>query len=162
MDKIEFSPIGIIYSPFKEKAGMPIQPVSGAGIKGKIEVFDKYVEGLKDIEEFSHIILLYHFHLSEKGYNLQTKPFLEDKKHGVFSIRGPRRPNPIGLSIVKLTSREKNILNIENLDILDGTPLFDIKPYIESFDTQKNVISGWTEKHKKKVKDKKSDARFGG
>lgn len=159
MDKISFQPIGVINTPFKDLKNMPIQPKGGKGIKGSVEIFPEYVDGLLDLDGFSHIMLLFHFHLAE-GYKLQTKPFMEDIKHGVFAIRAPKRPNPIGLSIVRLISIRENILNIENLDIIDGTPLLDIKPYIPDFEEFDDIRAGWAEKHAGKVKHQKSDKRF--
>ena len=156
---ITFQPIGVIKTPFKEKKGMPIQPPGAIGVKGQVEVFDEFVDGLKDIEGFSHIILIFSFHQS-KEYSLQLSPFLEDDVHGVFAVRAPMRPNPIGISIVKLDKRDGNILYIDNPDILDGTPLLDIKPYISDFDAYPNAVSGWQEKHKGKVRKHKSDERF--
>ena len=141
---ITFEPIGIIYTPFKTKEGMPIQSAGAEGIKGKIILNEEFASGLTDLEGFSHIILVYHFHRSV-GFELKTKPFLDDKKHGVFSTRAPRRPNPIGISVVRLLSIDKNILKVENVDILNETPLLDIKPYIPDFDIHKTEKNGWIE-----------------
>lgn len=159
MNKFTFNPIGIIHTPHKERVGMPIQPPGANGVKGTIEVVAKFADGLKDIEGFSHIIVLFCFHKSE-GYKLQVSPFLEDDKHGLFAVRAPNRPNPIGMSIVKLEKRDGNILYIDNPDMLDGTPLLDIKPYISDFDSYPDAVSGWQEKHKGKVRKHKSDNRF--
>jgi len=152
-------PIGIIHSPFKEPGGMPIQPAGAAGVKGTVEVFDQYRAGLKDLEGFSHIILLYHFHCSE-GFDLQTVPFMDSEPRGLFATRAPRRPNPIGLSIVQLDTVEEGVLQIQNVDILDGTPLLDIKPYVPEFDTPVKVRTGWLEAVRKTVSDRVSDGRF--
>ena len=157
--KFTFIPIGVINSPFDEPVNMPIQSAAASGISGTVEIYDEFVPGLKDIEEFSHIILLYAFHRSD-GYKLQVKPFLEDVVHGVFAVRAPKRPNPIGFSVVKLLRVEKNILHIENIDILNGTPLLDIKPYVPGFDCYIEASSGWVGKHKEKIANKKSDGRF--
>jgi tRNA-Thr(GGU) m(6)t(6)A37 methyltransferase TsaA len=154
-----YFPIGIIHSPFKKIEGMPIQPAAAEGIKGKVEIYDEYANGLKDLEGFSHIILLYHFHLSA-GFSLEVIPFLDDQARGVFATRAPRRPNPIGFSIVKLDRREENVLYIENVDIVDGTPLLDIKPYVREFDSLKGVKLGWLAKHKGAVSTRRSDKRF--
>jgi tRNA-Thr(GGU) m(6)t(6)A37 methyltransferase TsaA len=161
MDKIEYKPIGIIKSPYKELVGMPIQPVGACGVKGEIHLNKEYKEGLDDIEEFSHVILIYHLHLS-KGFSLKVKPFMDDKKHGVFATRAPKRPNPIGLSVVKLDKVEDNIIYIENVDILDGTPLLDIKPYIPQIERklEDEVCIGWFEENHHKAPDMKSDDRF--
>ena len=159
MNEIKYTPIGIIHSPFKKISGMPIQPSGAKGIKGTLEINLEYVGGLKDIEGFSHIILIYHFNLS-KGYSLEVVPFLDERLRGVFATRAPKRPTPIGLSIVKLIKVENNILYIENIDVLDNTPLLDIKPYVTKFDAQEDVRIGWLTKTQNKVKKKKSDYRF--
>jgi len=156
---IIFQPIGIIHSPHQELAGMPIQPASAAGIKGTVVVDPIFEEGLKDLDGFSHVILVYSFHQA-KPADLLVKPFLDDTKHGVFATRAPRRPNGIGISIVKLLAVDKNILEVENLDILDGTPLLDIKPYVPDFDKQEGVRIGWLEKNRGKIDKKMSDNRF--
>lgn len=159
MKPIQYKPIGIIRSPFTEIEGMPIQPSGAAGIKGTIEVDPAFKDGLKDIEGFSHIYLLYHFHLSQ-GFSLEVKPFLDDKRHGVFTTRAPRRPNSIGLSIVKLIDVDDNILQIENVDIVDGTPLLDIKPYVPAFDIQDVKKTGWLSDVMNNSVKHKSDDRF--
>jgi tRNA-Thr(GGU) m(6)t(6)A37 methyltransferase TsaA len=156
---IKFVPIGIIRSPYKDLEGMPIQPPGAAGVKGTIEVFRDYRPGLKDLAGFSHIILLYHFHRS-KSFKLSIVPFLDSEPRGLFATRAPKRPNPIGLSIVKLDRIENNILAIRNVDILDGTPLLDIKPYVPEFDSQTGVKTGWLEKSGKSVSNKTADDRF--
>ncbi len=157
--KIEYTPIGIIHSPFKEPVGMPIQPTGAAGVAGTVEVFEDFQAGLKDLEGFSHIILLYHFHRSE-GFNLHVVPFMDSQIRGVFATRAPRRPNPIGLSAVRLVRIENGILRIENVDILDGTPLLDIKPYVPDFDAPREVRTGWLEEIGKTVGNRKADDRF--
>ena len=161
MNIIEYKPIGIIRSPFKELEGMPIQPAGACGINGEIHIIEEYKEGLLDLEEFSHIILLYHFHLSN-GYFLKVKPFLDDKRHGVFATRAPKRPNPIGLSVVGLEKVEDNIIHISNVDIVDGTPLLDIKPYIPHLNSvsEENLCIGWFEDKHHEATNKKSDNRF--
>jgi len=159
MDEIIYNPIGVIHSEFKKKGGMPVQPSGASKIKGSVEIFPEYALGMRDLEGFSHIYLIYHFHLS-KGYSLYTKPFLDDEKHGLFAIRAPRRPNAIGLSIVKLIDVKNNVLEIENIDIIDGTPLLDIKPYIPAFDKVDNVAIGWLSKNPHKVYTQRSDKRF--
>lgn len=139
--KIEFKPIGVIHSPYKTKQEMPIQAYQSK--KGaEIEVFKEYADGLKDIEGFSHIIILYWFHKS-KGYSLHVRPFLDENFRGIFACRHPDRPNPIGISTVKLLERKGNILRVEGIDVLDGTPLIDIKPYIPKFDERKDAKVGW-------------------
>jgi tRNA-Thr(GGU) m(6)t(6)A37 methyltransferase TsaA len=157
--RIEYHPIGIIHSPFTELSGMPIQPAGAAGIEGTVEVFSKYYDGLKDLEGFSHIIMLYHFHRS-KGFKLHVVPFMDSRFRGVFATRAPKRPNPIGLSVIKLQKIQGNILYVENLDILDETPLLDIKPYVPAFDEETEVRTGWLEEARKEVSKRKSDQRF--
>jgi len=157
--KIEYQKIGLIHSPFKNIREMPIQSVGAAGIKGIVEVFPAFTEGLKDVEGFSHIILLYHFHQIKESVLLVT-PFLDSQPRGVFATRAPKRPNPIGLSVVKLDGIEGNILHVENVDILDGTPLLDIKPYVPEFDNHPADRVGWLEKAKGRVRNQKSDGRF--
>ena len=136
-------PIGIIHSPFRRKEDTPIQPRRSIAI-GEIEVFKKYQEGLEDIEGFSHVILIYRFHMS-KGYCLKVKPFLDDQLRGVFATRYPRRPNQIGLSVVRLLKRKENILTVKGIDVLDGTPLLDIKPYVPDFEPDEKIKIGWLE-----------------
>jgi tRNA-Thr(GGU) m(6)t(6)A37 methyltransferase TsaA len=156
---IEFSPIGIIHTPFKEVNGMPIQPGGAAGMKGIVEVFDEYRAGLKDLDGFSHIILLYHFHRSQ-GFSLHVVPFMDSKPRGLFATRAPKRPNPIGVSVVQLDKIEDGVLHVQNVDILDRTPLLDIKPYVPEFDAQVDVRTGWLDTARKTVSDRKSDDRF--
>ncbi|MCK5794024.1 MAG: tRNA (N6-threonylcarbamoyladenosine(37)-N6)-methyltransferase TrmO [Anaerolineales bacterium] len=158
-DEIIFQPIGMIYSPHQELAGMPIQPASAAGVKGTVVVDPAFEEGLKDLDGFSHVILVYYFHQAKLA-DLLVKPFLDDSKHGVFATRAPRRPNGIGISVVKLLAVEGNILSVENLDVVDGTPLLDIKPYVSDFDKQEGVRIGWLEKSRGKIDKKMSDNRF--
>lgn len=134
-------PIGIIHSPFTDKTQTPIQPTRSQAV-GTVEVFSAFVDGLKGVEGFSHLILLYVFHQSV-GYSLMVKPFLDDQLHGLFATRYPCRPNPIGLSIVRLLVRHENRLEIEGVDVLDGTPLLDIKPYVPDFDLRTDVKTGW-------------------
>ena len=134
-------PIGIIHSPFLEKKQTPIQ-TTRSDTTGSVEVFPEFADGLRDLEGFSHIILLYVFHQSDK-YTLLVTPFLDDKQHGLFTTRYPCRPNPIGISIVRLLSGQNNILSIHGVDVLEGTPLLDIKPYVPDFDVRTEVKTGW-------------------
>jgi len=162
MAAIVYMPIGQIYTPHKKISGMPIQPAGGRGVKGKIEIFPEFAEGIKDLDGFSHLILLYHFHMAN-DFNLHVTPFLDVKKRGVFATRAPTRPNPVGLSVVKLTSIEENILFIEDVDVLDKTPLIDIKPYIPDIDIpaqSEKIKTGWYKKDKYKVSEARSDDRF--
>ena len=136
-------PIGIIHSPFTDKDKTPIQ-ASRSQAAGQVEVFPEYVEGLRDLDGFSHIILLYVWHEAQ-GYDLLVKPFLDDRVHGVFATRFPRRPNQIGMSIVGLKNIQGNLLEIEGVDVLDQTPLLDIKPYVPDFDIRSGTRNGWYE-----------------
>ena len=159
MDDIRYKPIGIIHSPFREPRGTPIQPPGAKGINGTVEIFPEYAGGLRDIEGFSHIILLYHFHLS-KGAALIAKPYMDNEAHGVFAMRGPSRPNPIGISVVHLVKVEGNTLHIQDVDIVDGTPLLDIKPYVPEFDMREVARIGWLEKRVHKLSASRDDGRF--
>jgi tRNA-Thr(GGU) m(6)t(6)A37 methyltransferase TsaA len=159
MNEIICKSIGIIHSPFDTVSDMPIQPSAATGIKGTVEVFKNYAEGLKDLDGFSHVILLYHFHLS-KGYQLKVIPFLDKQQRGVFATRAPRRPNQIGLSVVKLNKIEKNILHIERVDVVNDTPLLDIKPYVPDFDKAEDIQIGWLSQSKHRMSSRKADDRF--
>ena len=158
-NKISYNIIGFVHSPHKSIEGIPIQPVGAKGIKAEIELFEEYKEGLKDLDGFSHIIILYDFHKS-KDFNLKVKPFLDNESHGVFATRAPKRPNSIGLSVLKLNKIVNNILYVENVDILDGTPVLDIKPYVSRFDFVGEEKNGWLEKRIDRSNVKKSDKRF--
>ena len=140
--EIIYRPIGIIHTPYAAKEDTPIQGCFSPGNCGEIELYPEYAEGLENIEGFSHLILLYHFHKAE-GFQLKTKPFLDKEKKGIFSIRYFARPNPIGLSVVKLLQVNGNHLEIGEVDMLDGTPLLDIKPYVPQFDIKEHVKDGW-------------------
>jgi len=141
-------PIGIIHSPFTEKGEMPIQASRSQAI-GSVEVYPEFIDGLTDLDGFSHIIIFYAFHQSS-GYSLRVKPFLDDQERGLFATRYPARPNPIGLSIVELKILKDNFLTVEGIDVLDGTPLLDIKPYVPDFDVRENPRTGWYETRSKK------------
>ncbi len=159
MKTIQYTPIGIIHSTFKVAQGTPIQPLAATNSSGTVEVFEEYVEGLKDLDGFSHIMLIYHFHLISNP-KLTAKPFMDDSVHGIFAIRGPSRPNPIGFSIVRLSSIEDNILHIKDVDILDETPLLDIKPYVKEFDYREHSTKGWMENNIHKLPTSRDDGRF--
>ena len=158
---IELRPIGIIHTPYKEQRDTPIQGVFGLKSQGTVEVFKEFADGLQDIEGFDYIILLYLFHRSQ-GFALQVRPYLDDKLHGLFTTRAPRRPNPIGFSVVRLLEMKKNILSISEIDILDGTPLLDIKPYVPRFDARLNCRIGWLEGKLEEGQDFGADERFRG
>lgn len=156
---ITFASIGVIHTPFTDLSGMPIQP-SGAGeVTGTIVLEPQYEEGLRDLDGFSHLILIYHFHRSS-GFQLMVKPFLDTVPRGLFATRAPRRPNPIGLSIVRLLGIANNILTVQGIDVLDGTPLLDVKPWIPAFDGQGDVRVGWMEKKQEDAHEMRSDGRF--
>ena len=138
---LTFKPIGIIHSPFREAESTPIQAIRSSAV-GRVEIFPEYTGGLQGIEEFSHLILIYAFHRSS-GYELLVKPFLDDQTHGLFATRHPRRPNPIGFSVVELVARQERFLEIIGADMLDETPLLDIKPYVPDFDHRTAVRCGW-------------------
>lgn len=159
MKEVVYRPIGIIHSPFKEPKGTPIQPSTARGIRGTVSVFPEYTEGLKDLDGFSHVILIYHFHMSKKPL-LTVKPFMDACEHGLFATRAPSRPNPIGLSTVRLVKIVGNALHIEDVDILDGTPLLDIKPYVPEFDVRQVHRIGWLEKNIHRLPRSKDDGRF--
>jgi len=148
-------PIGIIHSPYNESKDIPIQGRFKDDVEAWAELDGDYVKGLKDLDKFSHAILLYYFHKSNKE-GIEGKPFLEDDVHGIFAIRSPHRPNHIGLSIVKIKRIQENKLYFTGVDMFDGTPLLDIKPYVKYFDRRDNVVSGWLDKHFKngKIPDK--------
>ena len=158
--RIHYNPIGVIHSPFKQLVGIPIQTAFSKDGAGTVELFPQFKQGLKDLEGFSHIILIYHFHKS-KGYNLLCRPFLDKVKRGLFATRAPSRPNPIGLSLVRLQGINDNVLKVASLDVIDGTPLIDIKPHIPQFDSPKEVKVGWFEQaFRKKHPTIVSDSRF--
>lgn len=138
---MKIKPIGLIHTPFKDKKEVPIQPFKSKAI-GRIEVYKQYQQGLQDINGFSHLLLIFRFHKS-RGYKLLVKPFLDTKIHGLFSTRAPRRPNQIGISVVKLLNRKNNILIVKGIDVIDKTPLLDIKPYVPEFATKEKVRIGW-------------------
>ena len=139
---VRYDPIGIIRTPHTQVKGMPIQPVGALGVPGVIEIAPSYRPGLADLEGFSHILLLYHLHAIQ-GYDLLVKPYLGDSLHGIFATRSPRRPNPIGLSVLRLTGRESERVFVENVDMLDQTPVLDIKPYVPDFDAWRSERIGW-------------------
>lgn len=154
-----YKPIGVIQSPFKEPKGTPVQPTAAQDVEGIIEIYPEYGEGLKDIEGFSHLILLYHLHLVRES-GLVVKPFLGDELHGIFATRSPGRPNSIGFSVVRLIKVEGNKLYIRDVDIIDRTPLLDIKPYVAKFDARQDVKVGWFEQNMHKLFTTRDDGRF--
>jgi tRNA-Thr(GGU) m(6)t(6)A37 methyltransferase TsaA len=152
MERLTLEPVGIIRSEHRDHAQTPIQPVCAQGCRGRVEVFPQFAEALDDIEGFSHLHLIYWLHRAGEATNalsgkrsLKVVPFLDDVPHGIFATRSPIRPNPLGLSVVRLVERRGRELVVEDVDVLDGTPLLDIKPYVEGFDLRVGTRGGWTE-----------------
>jgi tRNA-Thr(GGU) m(6)t(6)A37 methyltransferase TsaA len=156
---ISYKPIGIIHTPFRHLENMPIQPSSAAACPGTLDIYPKFAAGLKDLEGFSHIYLLYHFHRARTASLLVT-PFLDGEIRGIFATRAPTRPNAIGLSLVKIRRIEGNLIYIDALDVLDGTPLLDIKPYVPEFEDARGVRIGWLKQASRRRRYRKSDGRF--
>jgi tRNA-Thr(GGU) m(6)t(6)A37 methyltransferase TsaA len=159
MDPIVYEPIGVIHSPFSSLEGMPIQPSAARGVRGRVVLDEAYAEGLSDLDGFSHIYLLYHFHRSA-SFRLKVVPFLDDQERGLFSTRAPNRPNPLGLSVVRLNRIESNRVEIENVDVLDGTPLLDIKPYVAEMAGVEEYRIGWLTGRREEMASTRSDRRF--
>jgi tRNA-Thr(GGU) m(6)t(6)A37 methyltransferase TsaA len=159
MDSIRLRPIGTIHTPFKEAKGTPVQPAMAKGARGTVTVREEFQEGLKDLEAFERIWLIYWFHRAPAARLLVT-PFLDDQEHGVFATRAPVRPNPIGISPVRLLHVDGNVLKVADVDMIDGTPLLDIKPYAPAFDCYKVKRSGWLDKARKSRQ--LADERFEG
>lgn len=158
MSVIKYEPIGIIKTPFTSVEGMPIQPYAAKGVCGTIEMKRKFVDGLQDLDGFQYIILLYHFHKSDASH-VKVIPFMDDKPHGIFATRAPVRPNAIGISVVRLVKMEKHKIFIEDVDVLNGTPLLDIKPFIPQLDNRQSVNIGWLQ-GKDNIFQTKADKRF--
>ena len=156
---LDLKPIGIIRSPFRNLRDMPIQPAGATGVRGEVILEPQYQEGLRDLDGFSHLHLLYFFH-QVTGWKPLVVPFLDTEPRGIFATRAPVRPNPIGLSIVELVTVRENVLTVRNVDVLDGTPLLDIKPYIPDFDRYETTKNGWIEARRGRVKNHRSDGRF--
>ena len=154
---VKYAPIGIVHSPFTTTEGMPIQPSRAKGVRGTVEVFPQYAAGLDDLAGFSHLWLLCHLHEARR-HSLKVIPFLDTELRGVFATRAPARPNPIALSVVRLLEVKESVLFIEGVDLLEGTPLLDIKPYVKEFDERTEVRSGWLEKARRR--NAVSDDRF--
>lgn len=158
-DGIAYRPIGILHSPFHDIQGMPVQPVGALGVMGSVDVHPDFAEGLRDLEGFSHVFLLYHLH-RVSGYDLTVKPFLDNADHGIFATRSPKRPNPIGLSVLELEGVDGLTVRLRNVDVLDGTPILDIKPYVPHFDVWDAGRVGWFATKAKKAGTYRSDDRF--
>ena len=159
--EVVLRPIGYVRSPFTDPVGMPIQPTAARGVRGAVEVLPQFRDGLADLEGFDRVILIYHFHRSE-GYALRVVPFLDDCERGIVATRAPRRPNPIGLSVVRLLGVEGCRLEVEDVDVLDGTPVLDIKPYVPSFDAYPDECDGWFGNRIGDVQTARADRRFAG
>jgi len=159
MDEIRFTAIGIVHSPFKEAAGTPIQPRAAREVEGTVEVFPEYAEGLRDVDGFSHIILLCYLHMA-RPFSLRVRPYLETTTRGLFATRAPSRPNPIGLSILRLARIEGPTLYVKDIDVIDGTPVLDIKPYVPRFDDGEDVRVGWLTAQLRKLEQTRDDGRF--
>ena len=157
--EVMYKAIGTIHSPFTELSGMPIQPTSESSARGTVELDPKFAEGLKDLDSFSHIYLIYHLHEAHTA-KLRVVPFLDTEERGIFATRAPSRPNPIGLSLVKLVAIDQNRIHVDQLDVLYGTPLLDLKPFIPAFEGEEDVRMGWVEQAREKVRSARSDHRF--
>jgi tRNA-Thr(GGU) m(6)t(6)A37 methyltransferase TsaA len=159
--KINYTPIGVVHSPFTSLAGMPLQTIAAQGIAGSIEIAPAFREGLADLDGFSHLILLTHLH-HMSGYALSVTPYLDDQPRGIFATRSPRRPNPIGLSVVRLLAidEEARTLLIEDVDLADGTPLLDLKPYVPAFDARATERIGWFAGRLDRLHTTRADDRF--
>lgn len=156
---IAYRSIGILHSPFTDIAGMPVQPVGALGVEGHVTVHPDFAGGLLDLEGFSHVFLVYHLH-RVAGYELVVRPFLDNADHGIFATRSPKRPNPIGLSVLELAGIDGMTVRLRNVDILDGTPVLDIKPYVPHFDVWQAGRVGWFDKRAQKAETYRSDDRF--
>ena len=160
MQRIQFNSIGEIQTIYDNLKSMPVQPAGAKGSVAQIKINEEYVEGLQDLEAFSHIILIYYLH-EVKSHQLKVIPFMDDQPHGIFATRSPKRPNPIGISTVRLLKIEKNILTVEGADVLNGTPLLDIKPFFAKFDNREHAKSGWLDENwKEEKRNMISDDRF--
>jgi tRNA-Thr(GGU) m(6)t(6)A37 methyltransferase TsaA len=158
MKPVKYEPIGVIHSPFESPSGIPRQAAGAADVAAKIEIFDEYIEGLTDLDGFSHILVIFHLHHVTRG-SLKAYPPWDNKEHGVFATRSPHRPNPIGVSVVRLESIDRNLLNITGIDMADGTPVLDIKPYIPKLNPTKEICIGWLEGKVEGMNESKSGDR---
>jgi len=156
---IIYEPIGWLETPFTDITNMPIQPTGAQGIRGKLRIETEFVPGLRDLDGFSHIICLYHLHRCN-GYALEVTPFLDQATHGIFATRSPKRPNPIGLSVLRLLAINGDTLDLEGVDMLDGTPVLDLKPYVPAFDAPVADRFGWLTEVAAHVTITRSDDRF--
>jgi tRNA-Thr(GGU) m(6)t(6)A37 methyltransferase TsaA len=161
MRSVRYDPIGIVHTPFPEPAGTPVQPAGAEGAAGLVEVFPQFAKGLEDLDGFSHIFLLYHCHLAGPP-ELEVTPFLDHEPRGVFATRAPARPNAIGLSVVRLVGIEGSTLRVRDIDVVDGTPLLDIKPFVPAFDARAATRIGWLQGRADRLSHTTDDGRFAG
>ncbi|MGM0447477.1 MAG: tRNA (N6-threonylcarbamoyladenosine(37)-N6)-methyltransferase TrmO [Methanobacteriota archaeon] len=159
-DRYHYEPIGVVRTPFESPEGMPIQPAGADTVAGTVEVKQSYVDGLQDLNGFSHCILLYHFHAAADTASLRVEPFLDEEKRGVFATRAPQRPNRIGLSVVEIESVTGSEVAVRGIDVVDETPLLDIKPFVPDFDVPEDVDTGWLDASKSTIKSEQADERF--
>ncbi len=159
-DPIQYEPIGVIRTPFDDPNGMPIQPAGESSARGTVELEDEYKAALADLNGFSHCILLYHFHAGDDGYSLRPTPFLDDTDRGLFATRAPSRPNPIGLSVVGVESVDGSEVTVSGIDVVDGTPLLDVKPFVGAFDVPGESTDGWISNVRADVETTAADDRF--
>lgn len=156
---VTYTPIGTVHSPHDAPEGTPIQPPGAEDVRGVVVVDREYEDGLRDLDGFSHLFLLYHCHRSGEP-SLTVEPFLDRQERGVFATRAPSRPNAIGLSVVALEKIEGNRLFVAGLDILDGTPLLDMKPYVPAFDRRESAACGWLDARSGDWTGAEDDGRF--
>jgi tRNA-Thr(GGU) m(6)t(6)A37 methyltransferase TsaA len=159
-DTVEYEPIGTISTPFDSPEGMPIQPAGATATEGIIEFHEPYAAGLQDLKGFTHCIVLYHFHAVREGVELTVEPFLDEDQRGLFATRAPRRPNPIGLSVVTIEAVDPPEVLVSGIDVVDGTPLLDLKPFVPEFDAPSNVATGWLEASESTIRSARADDRF--
>jgi len=159
-NRCSYEPIGMIRTPFESPDGMPIQPVGDGAVEGRVELEEAYTDGVSDLDGFSHCILLYHFHASDETTSLAVEPFLDDEPRGVFSTRAPQRPNPIGLSVVEIESITAETMTVNGIDVVDRTPLLDIKPFVPDFDAPADVETGWLTASRETIGSTQADERF--
>ena len=158
--RFEYEPIGCIETPFESPEGMPIQPVGAEGEEGTVRLEEEYTDGLRDLDGFSHCILVYHLHETSDGGPLRVEPFLDDEERGLFATRAPRRPNPIGLSVVRIGTVDEGEVTVTGIDVVDGTPLLDIKPFVPGFDSPEDAETGWLDVSPSEIRTERSDGRF--
>ncbi|MEF8779473.1 MAG: tRNA (N6-threonylcarbamoyladenosine(37)-N6)-methyltransferase TrmO [Haloferacaceae archaeon] len=157
---IEYEPIGAVRSPHDSLEGMPIQPAGARGTRGRIELDEEYADALSDLDGFSHCYVLYHFHGSDGDAPATVEPFLDSTERGLFSTRAPRRPNAIGLSVVRVEAVDGATVEIRDVDVLDGTPVLDVKPFVPDFDVPEDPVAGWVDRANDDPQKRRADDRF--